>query len=294
MTVKNYENATIGSMATFPGRFSLIRPVIDSIATQLDHLYIYVNETVEGFPDLSHLNNVSVLDGRDHRGDLSASGKIYPLRYARDCIVLTLDDDFIYPDNYVSTYVALLDRFGGKCVVTTHGSIFPSRVDWYYERTKAYAAMHAVHKIKMCSLAGSGTMGFDQKTLHLDPETFMSEVMVDLRISILARAQGLPIWVVPRPLKWLEHIPSEGLWEVFGTGGLTHHTEFARGFDWSFDIYRSIANTAIAQAGLDLDDLDLDSDLRNGLLTGNTPNDWKAGNTSMLKRIDYMDILLQS
>lgn len=294
MNVKQYSNATVGCMATFPGRFSLIKPVIESISPQLDHLYIYVNETAEGFPDVSHLGNVTVLDGRDHMGDLSANGKIYPIRYIRDSIILTLDDDFVYPPDYVSTYVDLLEKFNGKCLVTTHGGILSPKVDWYYERTLVMASTQGVPRMQLCSLVGSGTSGFDQKAFDLNPEDFMSEIMVDLRMSIMARMQGLPIWIVPRPAGWLEHIKSDGLWEIFGAGALTHHTDFARGFDWSFDIYRGIANTAIAQAGINIGDLGLDPDLQNGLQTGTVPKSWAVSKTTLLKRIGYMDILLQS
>ena len=294
MSIVTFNNAVIGCMATFPGRFSLITPVIESLAPQLDHLYIYVNETAEGFPDFSHFANVTILDGRNHMGDLSANGKIYPIKFLTDCIVLTLDDDFIFPPDYVSTYLALLRKFNGKCAVTTHGGIFPPKVDWYYERTHVMVSIRNQPTLKLCSVAGSGTFCFDQKTLQLEPDSFFSEIMVDLRLSIMARTQGLPIWVVPRPDGWLEHIKSDGLWEIFSAGALTHHTDHARKLDWSFDIYREIANSAIAGAGIDMDSLGLDPDLQNGLVTGATPRDWNIGTISMMGRINYMKILLQS
>ncbi|QIE55638.1 hypothetical protein G5B40_09345 [Pikeienuella piscinae] len=293
MSVRTFSNAIIGSMATFLARYPLIAPVIASIAPQLDHLFIYANETTDGFPNISRLSNVTVLDGREHRGDLSANGKIYPLKFVRDSIVLTLDDDFIFPPDYVQTYCDLIAKCGGMCAVTTHGGVFPSNSDWYFERTHTFDAIRSVREMHLCSLAGSGTFGFDQRTLRFDPDSFFAGVMVDLRLSMLAREQGLPIWVLPRPEGWLRHIRSEGLWEKFRASGLTHHTEYARKVDWSFSIYRQIANSALATAGLTPADLGLDADLAHGLRTGVTPRLWRRGRISNMKRIEYLDILIQ-
>lgn len=287
----NIRNAVVGSMATFPKRFGIIQSVVEALAPQLDRLYVYVNETTEGFPDLSHLTNVIVLDGLSHRGNLSANGKIYPLRYMQDCIVFTLDDDFIFPPDYVARNLALLRRFDGRCTVTTHGSIFPMRLDWFYERTHTFMSTKAVQSLELCTLAGSGTFAFDQKALTVNPDEFFSDIMVDLRLSLLARDAGLPIWVIPREANWLHFLKTEGLWEVYKTGELTHHTTHARRQDFSFEIYRQVALEAISRAGLQLEDMDLSSDLRHGLQTGAIPVFWRESRVSVMKRNDYMSIL---
>ncbi|WP_340110623.1 hypothetical protein [Pikeienuella sp. HZG-20] len=292
MNIPTLSNAVVGAMATFPGRFSLIAPVIESLAPQLDHLFIYANQTTDGFPDLSHLSNVTVLDGREHRGDISANGKIYPLKFVSDSIVLTLDDDFIFPPDYAATYLRLIRKCGGMCAVTTHGGMFPPRADWYFERTHTFTSIRSLPDMQLCSLAGSGTFGFDQKTLRFDPESFLSEVMVDLKLSVLAREQGLPIWVVPREENWLRFIGTDGLWEKLSAGALTHHTRFASKIDWSFGLYREIANSALDAAGLTPADLGLDADLAHGLRTGATPRLWRRGRRTCMKRNQYLEILL--
>lgn len=289
LTIKN---AVVGCMATFPQRFGIIKSVVEAVAPQLDRLYIYVNETTEGFPDLSHLGNVIVLDGRDHMGDLSANGKIYPMKFIRGSVVFTLDDDFIFPPDYVSTYLNLFKIFKGKCAITTHGSIFPETVDWYYERTHVFMSIREVRSLELCSLAGSGTFAFDQNTLKFDPEDFFSEIMVDLRLSLLARDNNLPIWVVPRHEGWLQFLNTEGLWNQFSVGSLTHHTHFSRNQDFSFNRYRQLTLDAMRRAGIDLDDLDLGADLRNGLENGVTPKVWCGSRISFQKRNSYANILL--
>jgi hypothetical protein len=287
----NIRDAVVGSMATFPKRFGIIQSVIEALAPQLDRLYVYVNETTEGFPDLSHLGNIIVLDGREHVGNLSANGKIYPLKYMQDCTIFTLDDDFIFPPDYVAQNLAVLRRFKGQCAVTTHGSIFPMRTDWYYERTHIFMSTNAVRSLELCTLAGSGTFAFDQRVLKVNPDDFFAEIMVDLRLSLLARDAGLPIWVLPRTAGWLHFLKTEGLWDLFSAGKLTHHTAHARPRDFSFEVYRQIALDAMSRVGLEMDDLDLSCDLRHGLHTGAVPAFWRESRISAMKRTAYMGIL---
>ncbi len=284
------ENQVVGSMTTFPARFDIIAPVIDSIAPQLDHLYIYVNETTEGFPDLSYHHNVTILDGRQYAGDLSANGKIYPLNFMKNCQVLTLDDDFIFPRDYVTRNLAILEMFRGRCAVTTHGGILPPKVKWYYDRTHVMVSKSAVSSLQLCSLAGSGTFAFDQRYLKVDPSNYLNKVMVDLSLSLLARDAMLPIWVLPREAGWLESIPLPGLWEEYKDLGITHHTYFAREIDWSFSVYADIANKAIARTKLSHEELGIGWELSQSLQSGKVPTIWIEGPISFQKRKDYLEV----
>lgn len=288
-------NQTVGTMCTFPGRFGFVGDVIASAARQVDHLFVYVNETTEGFPDISALDNVTVLDGRDHAGDMSANGKIYPLDMMQDCLVFVFDDDFIFPPDYVSRYKALFDLFDNKCCVTTHGSILLPQTDWYYNRASVFLSIRHQRHMQMVNLCGSGTFAFHQSTLPCRTDDFLPDVMVDLQFSILARDAGLPIWCLPRREGWLTNIKSEGLWSVFSVGIITHHTDHARRHDWSFQTYRDIANRAMDgvddAAGLAAFRASLDPDLRAGFQTGEVPMAWRPGLLRYTKELDFLNIL---
>ncbi|ETX13463.1 hypothetical protein OCH239_10125 [Roseivivax halodurans JCM 10272] len=285
------DNRTVGCMATFPARFPILRETVASIAPQLDALYLYVNETIEGLPDLSDLGTIHVLDGREHAGNISANGKAYSLHYLSRCRVFTLDDDFVYPPDYVAHNLSILELFGGRCVVTTHGGVLPPRVDWYYERTKVFRSQREVRHLQLCSLAGTGTACFDQRTIDIDLDDVLAEVMLDLKVSLAARKSGLPIWVLPRPNDWLRAIPVEGLWERFKSAGLTPHTYLARPIDWSFKNYSELAQNSLSEAGLRAEDIGMAPELVNALKTGDIPESWREGTTSTRKREDYMLLL---
>lgn len=129
MSIEVQTGIVADCMVTFPRRFGNKGQVIESIAPQLDRLHIYVNETSDGSPDVSCLANVVVMDGREHLGDLSANGKVFPLKFLCGSVVFRFEEDSIYPPEYVAANRAVLDRFGGRCAVTTHGSMLSPRVD---------------------------------------------------------------------------------------------------------------------------------------------------------------------
>jgi len=280
----------VGSVATYPARFDRLHEMVASVAPQLDHLVIYVNGTTDGLPDMSDMANVHILDGRDYAGDLSARGKVYPLKFMHDCEVFTLDDDFVYPADYVARNLATLRQFQGACVVTTHGGILPVHVDWYYDRTAVLASVEAVDHLQICAVAGSGTLCFDQRHLALNLPDLLAETMVDLRISLAARGAGLPIFVLPRQAGWLQSFGLDGLWHDFKDAGLTPHTYVAREYNWGFDIYADIVRHAFAKAGITPDHAGLDPELTACLKSGDIPSIWRASVLTMRKRADYLGL----
>ena len=263
-----------------------------TLAPQVDRLFIYANETTDGLPDLSSHGNVVVLDGREHAGNLSANGKVYPLRFCTGCLVLTVDDDFLYPSDYVSRIAALLAAFGNRCCATVHGSLFPPTLDWYYDRTKVFVSQAQLDAVQIVALAGSGTFAFHQSTLRCEVGDFLPDVMVDLRFSLLAREQGLPIWCVRRPAGWLSLIHPEGLWQTMRRS-VTHHTIEARRHDWSFAVYREIANDALRRAHLEPEDpcVALDAELAHGLRHGAVPSVWRTASKNQIARAQYLRLL---
>lgn len=281
----------VGCMTTFPGRFDIIRQTAGSVAPQLDALLIYVNESTEGMPDFSDMPNVTILDGRDHAGDLLANGKSYLLQFVEDCEVLTLDDDFIYPPDYVARNLELLRKMDGRCAITTHGSVIPDGVDWYYERNFFLVSIRGVTHLQMCNLAGSGTMCFDQRRMPVDTRDLLKEVMVDLKLSLAARDAGLPIFVLPRAESWLEVIRKPGLWEKFSNHGLTHHTDLARRESWDFATHARNALASMAAAGVTPAEIGLDPATAACLDSGATPLAWQQNVTSIITRRGYLALM---
>lgn len=281
----------IGTMATSPARFDSLEATLASIASQLDRLYLYVNDGFDDLPDLSHLPNIVVMGAREQAGNLSVGGGIFPLKSVTDSIVFMLGDYFIYPPDYVRRNLDLLNRMGGRCVVTTCGSILPPRVDWYHERVHEFAPDATIRAVQACAIADSGTLCFDQRSLKMDYPALLHESAIDLRISLAARAANLPILVLPRKEEWLRPVPTTGLWEEFRANGLTSHTFLAREVDWSFDIYADILRGALRKAGVTAREIGLEPELEDCLDHGGLPLHWRQSAAGYRHRVQYLQLL---
>lgn len=290
-------DARVAVMATFSPRFANLPRVVRSLAPQVDALLIYVNDAPERFPDLSEWSNVHIFFAKNWAGDLSANGKMHHLDFLHNCYVFSVDDDFLFPPDYVARLTDLLDHCQRRCCLAVHGSIFPPKVRWYYERTRTFGSQQSLRRHQLVTLAGSGTFAFHQSTLPVRFDDFRAQVMVDLILSREARRNGLPIFAIARPERWLPFLGDEGLWQVF-RGRLTHHTAEARKHDWSFEHYRQLTLAMFEGVfgGFDVDNalaFGLDEELVGGLVTGATPAAWRLSTLSFQKRTQYFRLLAQ-
>lgn len=213
----------IGSMASHPGRRKTLSDVVEAIAPQLDTLYLYLNEYDRIPEELNRHANVVPLLGYQHRGDLSAAGKMIFLTHENSGQAFVLDDDIIYPPDYVETMLAIHDSLGGNVGICVHGSIIPDSASWYYERSVIYDVETELTDVAAVNLIGSGTFSYRIEDGNLTLENFLGPVQVDLTISKSFLAKGMPLVACPRRRGWLQFLPYEGMTRSL-MRTLTHHT----------------------------------------------------------------------
>lgn len=108
-------------MATFPPRHANWRRVLDCIAPQVDRVSVVFNE-MTALPDLlaDYLNVEGIIPHKD----LKDTGKFLP-QAAPDDWVFTIDDDILYPPDYVKRSITALESTKLVRVVGGyHGSIY--------------------------------------------------------------------------------------------------------------------------------------------------------------------------
>jgi hypothetical protein len=103
----------VANLATYPARSSALKRVIESIATQVDQLNLVLNEYDEVPHYLSDFDSVAPFLPAEDTKDV---GKFYPNVSNADYVFL-LDDDFIYPINYVSSTLAVFEQMEPESIV---------------------------------------------------------------------------------------------------------------------------------------------------------------------------------
>lgn len=285
----------VAGVASFKERREIFKTTIESILPQIDHLYAYLNR-YDDVPDYLINPKITVYRSQDY-DDLSANGKIFILDKLHSCYFFALDDDILYPPDYVQRMISCLNKYNNQVGVVVHGSIFPKQVKWYFERYSLYPFQHALEQDKFVTLIGSGTFAFHTDTLKTKFSDFYGKVMVDLKFSILAKQQKVPLVCIARPKLWLKALTQgEGLYRQF-IRKKTHHTDECIKYNpWSYKTFQSIIKPFIDENFPNLTkktiiELNMDEAFIKSFETGIPPDNWSETKLYIQKTNDGEAVL---
>ncbi len=279
-------------MATFPAREKTLTTVLDQLSPQMDMIYIYLNEYKYIPSCLEAYENVHPVLGIDSYGDLNANGKMIYLEYEKnDCYVFTLDDDILFPDDYVVKMVQTIKDMNNKVAVTVHGSIIPDDSSWYYERSDVFGVKRKLELHTAINLVGSGTFAYYNKTIPLEFEKFINNVYVDLHLSLEALKNNIPLLAIKRESGWIQFIKYDGLWEQFKSE-LTHHTRILQSHsEWRLmnvkNVWKKFLLTEATNIQTYLELHTLDHEFANNVSTKIVPLNWRGGSISIMKSLTF-------
>jgi glycosyltransferase involved in cell wall biosynthesis len=201
------EGETItASMATFPPRLPTLARVVARILPQVDLLRIHLNN-FDSVPDFLRHEKIRFTRSQD-QGDLRDNGKFLQAGDIPPGFHFTLDDDIVYPRNYVRYMIAKVLQYDRKAVVGVHGSVLAddfvryhdgvSRRTWHFQ--KELRNDEPVH------ILGTGTVAYHTSTLRFDLEGVTSTGMVDLWFARAAQEQEVPMIAVARGRNYLREM----------------------------------------------------------------------------------------
>jgi hypothetical protein len=187
-------------LATFPARAGILMQTVASILPQVDRLFICMNDYTAIPAELAaHHKIEAMIPDRDLRD----AGK-FAFEPADDDIVFTIDDDIIYPPDYVTHTMSFFQQLpSDRHVLGYLGSA------WVFKDQKAGHSWktwmfhkRAPHLVKV-DLLGTGTtcqLGRHLPRLHQIED---ASGFVDMRHARLQTQGGNWMWVVPRNHEYL-------------------------------------------------------------------------------------------
>jgi hypothetical protein len=206
-------------MATIPSRIDVARKAIASLAPQCSWMYLHLDGH-SGDWDSWYAHSNALVDhavnatcGQWGRG---AAWKFAPIKSGEiddvmlpkpGDILLTCDDDFAYPPDYVATMVAALERAesanGRGCVVTAHGATHTG--DWRRSYPDASATRGCRH-MRRINVPGTGVMAARVSTIRDFPIPTTGDCREDPRFGVWCQRKGVPIYAVPHAAGWLRDL----------------------------------------------------------------------------------------
>lgn len=229
------------SLASIPEREFFLSQTIKSIYSQCDQIYVYLNG-YEEVPEFLNQPKIKTFRSQDH-GDLSANGKVWFLNQEEiRGYVFLIDDDIIYPKDYVRSMVETLQKYQHKFAACVHGSIFSDDLRWYYQRSAMFPFRRPLIHDAVVNLPGSGTFAFHTDTLDVSYDDFAPFTMVDLILGILCKQQSVPIVSVARNYEWLKVQKDKSgrdLWSAFKSVITLHTPTALANGPWDFSTTKS-------------------------------------------------------
>lgn len=187
---------TVCGIATIPERTAQLKNTLDSICPQVDVVYVYQN----GKTNIEVPGNVVLITGKD----LGDAGKFWPMFSEVKCdIFFSVDDDLIYPPDYVETLKAKINAH--NCIITCHGRTFNHHPikSYYRDYAMKLRCLDQVHYDTLVQFGGTGAMAF--KPEYFRPNHFPTSNMADIHVAIQAKKEGKKIIAIEHQAGWIKY-----------------------------------------------------------------------------------------
>lgn len=185
--------------------------VIERIAPQVDRMFVCLNEYDEIPSELGRFGNVEAMIPDC---DLKDLGK-FTFKAEPEDIVFTVDDDIIYPTDYVARTLTLAKQVGlSQNIVGYQGNA------WVFKKRKNAFGWRNYLFFKPCAgifgatNLGTGTACMLGQNMPSMSDLAGSEGFVDFRFSRLQIEQGRLLWVLPRDQDYLVRNLPDSLQEM--------------------------------------------------------------------------------
>jgi len=202
-------------VASIAERSEALRLVVDRIAPQVDRLSIYLNDYRERPAWAARApSHVEFLLASIEAGDLGDAGKFYRAGETRGAIYFALDDDLLYPSDYVLRTVEGLGRYGGRALVSWHGKVLDlKRRPWNHYLWEAvlvhFQCLGDVTKDSPIHVPGSGVAAFHTDVFPIGVEDFPAAFpnMADLHVARRLADLNVPAVALAHDRGFIQHLP---------------------------------------------------------------------------------------
>lgn len=192
----------IFSLSTIYKRKENLSTIIPNILEQCDVLHI----NLIGYDENPHFNSSKIIYHSLPTGTGAESKFNHYLECNSSDYYLTIDDDILYPKNYVDKIIRK-----GELITCLHGGFWNLSVSKNFRKyRKTYNFKDELKKDTEVHFGGTGTMCIKGELLDIPKNYFKHKNMVDPYLSVLANKQKVPIVSVKREKNWLKDLNDFG------------------------------------------------------------------------------------
>ena len=225
----------IATMATHLSRLQGAQEVIRRISPQVDELHVYLNDY--DYPIEKFKTGNTQFYFHPH-GDIADNGKFIldPKKYPQSHFA-TIDDDLLYPPDYISRLQAEMKRTNDNFVLSYHGAILHNSISSYYNDRTTFSHELFIRNDIAVHVVGTGCMMFSTDKISYEPEYFINspKFMSDILFSAVAMENGVRRYVLAHERKFLPRNKIEAAKDSIALRfhrNDIHMTETIKKFEW--------------------------------------------------------------
>lgn len=195
-------DAVTASLSTVGWREKSLKVVVDIILPQVDQLNVFLQHYKEVPSFLNH-PKITVALGSDYPQVLSlgAGAKFFWADRVRG-YHLTIDDDILYPHNYVDYCISKIEQYDRKAVVGMYGFLFKESVNSYLKDRIGYGYDCILLQDTPVHALGTGTLAYHTDTIRVSVNDMLARNMADISFAILGQKQKVPFIVLEKKHKY--------------------------------------------------------------------------------------------
>jgi len=192
------------SLATMPSRELSLEETVKSLLPQVDELHVYLNNFTH-IPEFLNNDKISVFESAKEVGDLGDVGKFYTADKIKG-YHFTVDDDLIYPSDYVNKLIEQIEKHDRKYIVGLHGRIFDNMpVNSYYNgHTAGFTCLGDLNQDVFVHVSGTGVTAYHTDTFRIGVMDFDTINMADIWFSRKANNENVPILLLKHSKGWIK------------------------------------------------------------------------------------------
>lgn len=203
------EEKVFASVCCIPERVESFKVVVDRILPQVDHLYVYLDKFSEVPDYLKNNRKITAVLAKNYKTDYRDNAKFIHFnkikKEQKSFYYFTIDDDILYPYDYVRSMIDRLRDYENKVVVGIHGVMYEEIPKKYFRRRFVYHFQETqLYSPLLVNNLGTGTVAFHSKIFNaISPDTWKTGGMVDILFSKECRKNNIAMVCIDRHSNWL-------------------------------------------------------------------------------------------
>jgi hypothetical protein len=196
----------IVSVASYKRIDSLVK-TIESIYDQCDEVNIFLNDHEGEIPSQFLDKKINLYFSDNRYGDALKFAKLIE----SDGYYLTIDDDLIYPPNYVDHMITRCKEFSNKRVITLHGRKFSKEPikSFYSSYIEFYHCLSHQKRDALIHFGGTGVMCFHTSLMKIPITYFEYPNMADVWIGKYCFENNIEVLSIAHTKNFLTYQPQK-------------------------------------------------------------------------------------